>query len=163
MEQVFLELGGNQGDRWLLLARTKELISKRVGAITRESSVYETPPWGFESKDFFLNQVIQVATTLHPDALMQELQVIESSLGRIRGAQQYVSRSMDIDLLFYGNRIIQAENLQVPHPRLHLRNFVLVPMSEIAPDYVHPVLKKNMKELLAACSDEANCLKASRD
>jgi 2-amino-4-hydroxy-6-hydroxymethyldihydropteridine diphosphokinase len=161
METIFLGLGGNQDDRWLLLARAKALISQNVGTINAESSVYETPPWGFESRDFFLNQVIQVITTLEPEALIQELQVIESSLGRVRGAQQYASRSMDIDLLFYGNRILQTENLQVPHPRLHLRNFVLLPLSEIAPDYVHPVLKKNMKELLAACSDEAHCKKAS--
>ncbi len=159
MEKIFLSLGGNQYDRWLLLERAKVLISQNVGTITKESSIYETPPWGFESKDFFLNQVIQVATTLQPDTLMHELQAIESSLGRVRGAQQYASRSMDIDLLFYGNRILQTENLQVPHPRLHLRNFVLLPLNEIAPDYVHPILKKNIKELLATCSDDSKCLK----
>ncbi|PKP11812.1 MAG: 2-amino-4-hydroxy-6-hydroxymethyldihydropteridine diphosphokinase [Bacteroidetes bacterium HGW-Bacteroidetes-4] len=163
MEKVFLELGGNQGDRWQLLADAIKLIGDRVGTIVGQSSVYETPPWGFESRDFFLNQVIQVITPLEPVALIQELQLIERSLGRVREAQQYASRSMDIDLLFYGNRVLQTDNLQVPHPRLHLRNFVLLPLCEIDPDFVHPVLKKNIAELLAACSDESKCLKFSKD
>jgi 2-amino-4-hydroxy-6-hydroxymethyldihydropteridine diphosphokinase len=163
METVFLGLGGNQDDRWLLLEQAKAMVSQNVGTIIKESSVYETPPWGFESKDYFLNQVIQVVTPLEPETLIQELQAIESSLGRIRGAQQYASRSMDIDLLFYGNRILQTDNLQVPHPRLHLRNFVLLPLNEIAPAYIHPILKMNIKELLAVSSDDSKCFKASRD
>ncbi|MGE4287793.1 MAG: 2-amino-4-hydroxy-6-hydroxymethyldihydropteridine diphosphokinase [Salinivirgaceae bacterium] len=163
MEKVFLELGGNQGDRWQLLADAIKLIGDRVGVVVGKSSVYETPPWGFESRDFFLNQVIQVITPLEPEALIQELQLIERSLGRVRGTQQYTSRSMDIDLLFYGSRILHTENLQVPHPRLHLRNFVLLPLCEIVPDFVHPVLKKNITELLAVCSDESKCLKVSKD
>jgi 2-amino-4-hydroxy-6-hydroxymethyldihydropteridine diphosphokinase len=163
METIFLGLGGNKDDRWLLLEQAKAMVSKNVGTITKESSVYETPPWGFESKDFFLNQVIQVVTPLEPETLIQELQAIESSLGRVRGAQQYASRSMDIDLLFYGTRVLQTNNLQVPHPRLHLRNFVLLPLNEIAPDYIHPILKKHIKELLAECIDDSDCLKASRE
>lgn len=163
MEKVFLELGGNQGDRWQLLADAKKLICDRVGVIVGESSVYETPPWGFESTDFFLNQVIQLLTNLEPEALIQEVQAIESSLGRIRGAQQYASRSMDIDLLFYGHQVLQTEKLQVPHPRMQFRKFVLIPMCELAPDFLHPVLKKNMTELLAICTDDALCKKASRN
>ena len=157
MEQVYLEIGGNQGDRWLLLEKSKVLISERVGEVLQESLVYETPPWGFESESSFYNQVLVIQTNLGPEALILALQQIENELGRVRGINRYASRTMDIDVLFYGDQIIQMEHLTVPHPRLHLRNFVLVPLAEIAPDKLHPVFQKTINKLLDECDDDSVC------
>lgn len=162
MELVYLEIGGNQGDRWLLLDKVKAMISSRMGAVLNESSVYETPPWGFESDMSFYNQALAVQTNLEPNILLSELQQIEKQLGRVRSENRYDSRTMDIDVLFYGNQIIQTDNFTVPHPRMHLRKFVLDPLVEIASDVVHPVLHKTIRELWNECPDDSVCKRISR-
>jgi 2-amino-4-hydroxy-6-hydroxymethyldihydropteridine diphosphokinase len=154
---IFLGIGGNQGLRWNYIKSGKELIEQNVGKILRASSVYETPPWGFESETPFLNQVVQIQTKLEPLELLTILHQIEVKLGRVRSVSQYSSRTIDIDLLFYNQAIIETPQIQVPHPRIPLRKFVLEPLTELAPDFLHPVLHQTMLELTIRCTDPSIC------
>lgn len=156
---AFIGLGSNVGDRLNLIVQAKELIKQMDCNITQQSSIYETPPWGFEAEQHFLNQIIQVTTSMEPSALINELLAIEKKLGRIRVSEDYASRTMDLDILFFNNDILNENNLTIPHPRLHLRNFVLVPMNEIAPNYKHPVLNLTINKLLLQCTDATECKK----
>jgi 2-amino-4-hydroxy-6-hydroxymethyldihydropteridine diphosphokinase len=156
---IFIELGGNQGDRVEFLTRALYEIEKTIGKIIQTSSLYETPPWGFKSDDAFLNQVIELQSDLNSGIMMQKLHQIELQLGRVRGSNQYMSRTIDLDVLFYGQQILKSDVLEIPHPRLHLRRFVLEPMAEIAPDFIHPVFKKNISQLLMECVDNSVCKK----
>ncbi len=149
---VFLLLGGNLGDREANLSATRKWIRGEIGNISLASGIYETKAWGVENQPDFLNQVIQVQTTIEAEEIMEIALWIEKQMGRIRH-QRWHERTMDIDILFYGEAIINADNLQVPHPRLHERRFTLAPLAEIAPDFTHPVLKKTAQELLDECSD----------
>ncbi|MFA6401459.1 MAG: 2-amino-4-hydroxy-6-hydroxymethyldihydropteridine diphosphokinase [Salinivirgaceae bacterium] len=154
---IFLGIGGNQGFRWNYLKSSKELIEQYVGKIIGASSVYETPAWGFESETPFLNQVVQIQTKLEPVELLNALHQIEDKLGRVRSVSQYSSRTIDIDLLFYNQAIIETQQIQVPHPRIQLRKFVLEPITELAPDFLHPVLHQTMLELTTRCTDPSIC------
>lgn len=154
MAQLFLLLGGNLGDKQQLFAKTLEMIASDVGTITAQSAVYETEPWGFESDDLFWNQVVLVETSLQPLQLLEQTQQIEKRLGRARHAQQYVSRLIDLDLLFYDQLIFRHPRLEIPHPRIAERRFVLEPLAEIAPNFLHPVLHKTIAQLLADCPDQ---------
>lgn len=155
MENVYLLLGGNLGDVAATFESARKEIGRRLGKLVAMSGLYESEPWGFESERMFLNQVLKVATEYSPEEIMQQLLEIELALGRTREKGKLTSRLIDLDLLFYGHRVIDQPQLQVPHPRLHLRRFTLMPLVEIAPEKVHPVLKKNMKELLDICPDHA--------
>ncbi len=154
MKRVFLGLGSNLGTRDQNLRQAMEKIMEFIGPVIRISSVYETEPWGFWSEDQFLNLVVEVETDLKPSGLLGRLLMIESLLGRLREGKGYKSRTIDIDILFYGKQVINKGDLKIPHARLHERRFVLVPLVEIAPDLVHPVLKKNMTTLLEECNDK---------
>ncbi len=156
---VFLELGGNKGDRLSLIKQAKKLLAQNSCKIIAQSSVYETPPWGFSATQNFYNQVIKIETAYSAIELIYELQKIEKILGRVRGPERYESRSMDIDILFFNCDIINKNDLTIPHPRLHLRKFVLVPMNEIAPGFIHPKLKLSIKQLLSDCTDPSVCNK----
>jgi len=156
---VYLVLGGNQGNTFEILQKTRELINQQVGEIVKTSSIYRTPPWGFVADQDFLNQVVVIQTLLPPHLLLEKLLEIENSLGRIRQGNQYHSRTVDIDILFYEDQVIHLNNLVIPHPRIPLRKFVLVPLSEIAPEFRHPGLNLTIHELLAQCSDDASCIK----
>ena len=151
---VYILLGANQGDTRQTFAKARDMIEKKAGEILSLSSLYQTQPWGFNSDDTFLNQAMMINTRLDPETLLKILLQIEKGLGRIRHGTHYTSRIMDIDILFYNNEMIDKETLTVPHPRMHLRNFALVPMTELAPEFVHPQLKKTMKELKRSCSDK---------
>ena len=156
---VFLGLGTNLGNRENNLNDAVAEIGKHVGKVLIKSSVYETEPWGFQSENKFLNTVIKVGTELSPKALLEEILRIEIYLGRVRSSVQYSSRIIDIDILFFDNQVINTHNLIVPHPKLHERKFVLVPLVETEPDYVHPVFKKSVSSLLEECEDRSEVRK----
>lgn len=150
---ILLLLGSNIGDRQLALQRAEKEISFQAGKIVHRSSVYETAPWGFESSDLFLNQVVEINTVMQAPELLICLQNIETSMGRVRDHQGYRSRIIDLDILFYKDLILDGQDLVLPHPRLHLRRFVLKPLNEIAPGLIHPVFKKSIQQLLKECKD----------
>jgi 2-amino-4-hydroxy-6-hydroxymethyldihydropteridine diphosphokinase len=143
---VFLALGSNMGNR---LANLKAAINNLTPQMTvkNKSSIYETPPWGYTDQAAFLNQVVMVNTYLAPEALLAHLKRLETALGRVPNFQNG-PRLIDIDILFFDDLVINTPPLMIPHPRLHERAFVLVPLAEIAPDLVHPVLRKPIHELL---------------
>ena len=155
MNKVYLLLGGNLGERFSLITKAKYLINEQIGEVIKESSLYETEPWGFEASQSFLNQVIKVNTDLQAQSILKICLEIESELGRERNSTQYSSRTMDIDILFYNDDIINANDLVIPHPRLHERRFTLEPLSEIIPDFIHPKLDKPIKQLLLECKDDS--------
>ena len=154
-ESVFVLLGSNLGDRELLVNQACKIMGERCGEIVAKSLLYESEPWGFQAEHWFLNQVVELKTSLSPDALMTELLAIEKELGRDRTTphEGYVSRPMDLDILYFGNEIIDTQMVNAPHPHLHERRFTLLPLCDIAPDYVHPVMKKTNLQLLDECQD----------
>jgi 2-amino-4-hydroxy-6-hydroxymethyldihydropteridine diphosphokinase len=150
MENVFIGIGSNQGDKHQNISSAVDLLRQRPQIlIQRVSSLYRTEPVGFKEQDWFLNGVLCVATELPAEALLRATMEIEQSLGRLRSAQ-WGPRTIDLDLLFYGSLQLESSCLTVPHPRLHDRRFVLVPLVEIAPEWVHPVLDRSMRDLLAS-------------
>ena len=159
MKTVFLGIGTNLGEREENLRRAITLIGEHIGIITRVSSVYETEPWGFKSETTFLNMVAMVETKLTPSGLLGRILMIEAMMGRLREGKAYMPRVIDIDILFFGSRIFENKVLTSPHPRIQERRFVLVPLSEIAGDLVHPVFKKSIQELLKKCKDKSEVLK----
>lgn len=154
-ESVFVLLGSNLGDRELLVNQACEMIGERCGEIVAKSRLYESEPWGFKAEHWFLNQVVEVETPLSPDTLMLVLLDIEKELGRDRSVphEGYVSRPMDLDILYFGDKIIDTQMVVAPHPRLHQRRFTLLPLCDIAPDFVHPVMRKTDLQLLDECHD----------
>ena len=156
---VYLLIGGNLGDRFNLLNQAKKSIEKNIGKLVNESSIYETAPWGFESEQDFLNQVLIVSTKLTPVEVLEKCQIIENELGRTRHSKQYASRTMDIDILFYNDQIINESNLIIPHEHLHKRRFTLEPLVELSPDFVHPVIKKSLSDILKECNDNSEVRK----
>ena len=147
MSIVYLGLGTNLGDRKQNIRKAIEAISLKM-SISKQSSLYETTAWGYTDQPNFLNQVIEVETHLSPLRLLNFLKKTEVELGRVENFR-YGPRLIDIDILFYDDLIKTTSRLQIPHPRIPVRAFVLVPLNEIAPGFVHPVLKKTIAELLA--------------
>ena len=151
---VFLSLGSNVGNRGSNLHAAIGLLEKNVGKIAKKSHVYETQPWGEPNQDLFYNQVVMLNTTLEPRDLLDKISRIERELGRER-KEKWGTRIIDIDILFYGKRVIRDKGLEIPHPEFHKRGFVLVPMMEIAPEFEHPILKKQIDDLYVNCEDES--------
>lgn len=154
MAKVFLLLGGNLGNKKVIFNQALALLEEAVGKIVQQSAIYETEPWGFESEDLFWNQVVVLETRLDADSLLEETQQIEYQLGRVRHGAQYSSRLIDLDILFYDQLILNQPWLEIPHPRIAERRFVLEPLAEIAPDFIHPASKKTIAQLLAECTDQ---------
>ena len=150
MVRSFILFGSNQGNKKGLLEQACTLINKRCGMLVERSSDYMTEPWGFETKEWFLNALLVVETELEPDALMDELLSIEAELGRVRHPEKegYSDRTVDLDILYYGDRIVHTDKVTIPHPRLHLRKFALMPLCELVPDFLHPELNISQKQLL---------------
>ncbi len=157
MESCYVLFGSNMGDKENIFAEACLLINNRCGAITAVSSSYESEPWGFEASEWFLNRLILVDTDLNPEAMLRELLAIETELGRVRHPEKegYTSRTADLDILYYGQRVIVTPTLTVPHPRLHLRRFALMPLCEVVPELMHPVFQVTQRELLHRCTDQS--------
>jgi 2-amino-4-hydroxy-6-hydroxymethyldihydropteridine diphosphokinase len=153
-KNVFLGIGTNLGNREYYLDRALEAIGASAGEVSAVSRIYETEPWGFKSKNKFLNMAVRINTDLEPEELLHTVLEIEKQLGRKRKTKRYSSRTVDIDILLYGDRVIMEQCLQVPHPKLGQRRFVLVPLCDIAAEMVHPVLMKTFARLLEECGDE---------
>lgn len=163
MRNVYLGLGSNLGDRELNLKNAVIAIAKHIGRIVCSSQVFETEPLGFNSNNKFLNMVVEVETDKDPVNLMRLILETEASLGRRRDSgKKYTSRIIDIDMLIYGNTVIRTGFLTVPHPRMHERKFVLVPLCEIAAGFIHPVFGKTFKMLLDECQDKSSIEKQNR-
>ncbi len=149
MNEVFVSLGTNLGDRLENLNIAYLEIGNRIGTIIRKSSFYKTPPWGFNSDQDFVNSVILVGTDFDLEELLIELKKVETDMGRRQrdSNQGYQDRVIDLDIIDFNGVIHSSKNITVPHERMHLRNFVLFPLAEIAPNWFHPVLKKSIKSL----------------
>jgi 2-amino-4-hydroxy-6-hydroxymethyldihydropteridine diphosphokinase len=156
MNIVYFILGGNIGDRLKNLEKARNLILERVGKIIKSSDVFITAAWGKTDQPDFYNQALEVSTELDPKALLDELIKIEMEAGRIRTGEKWAERTIDIDILFYNNDIVHEPHLKIPHPHLQDRRFVLVPLDQIAAGYVHPVLQKNIHQLLQDCTDHSS-------
>lgn len=155
MDEVYLGLGSNLGDRQRNLEMAVDLLQDHSINVDQASPVYITAPWGFKSENNFLNLVVRVTTGADPTGLLEIARKMEKKMGRHSGGKDYSDRIIDIDILFYGNRIISTRPLIIPHPLLHKRIFVLKPMSDIAPGFIHPVFNKSIAQLLAECTDES--------
>lgn len=152
MRGVYLLLGGNIGDRLFYLRSAIDKIGERAGKVLQRSPIYETAPWGMPDQPDFLNQAIEIETSMYPRLLLQELLAIELTLGRERHHKWY-ARTIDIDILLYAEQVITSEDLVIPHPRLSFRRFGLTPLAEIAPQVIHPQLNKTITTLLLECED----------
>ncbi|HUP11050.1 MAG TPA: 2-amino-4-hydroxy-6-hydroxymethyldihydropteridine diphosphokinase [Niastella sp.] len=153
MNKVFLLIGGNMGDRLQNLHQAITLLAETVGPVIQQSAVYETAAWGKTDQAAFLNQAILLNTALSALELITAVLLVEERMGRHR-SEKFGPRVIDIDIMFYNEEIIDEPHLTIPHPQMQNRRFALVPLNELAPAMVHPVLKKTIEELLLECKDE---------
>lgn len=153
LKKIHLLTGANLGDVVQTLAKAREILEVEVGQITKASSLYETEPWGKVDQPNYINQALELTTFLPPYQLLKTTKRIEEQLGRQRKTK-WGARVIDIDILFYTHRKISSDSLKIPHPHIHRRNFVLIPMMEIAPRKRHPIFKKTIEELYLESEDE---------
>lgn len=164
MHKVFIGIGGNIGDKQKNFERVRTLVNERLGKIRKESSVYETPPWGFHSEFKFWNQVMYIETILESEELLWHIKEIEAMFGRnVDENSTYDNREMDIDILYFDDIFFDSRDLIIPHPRIQERLFVLVPLVEIAPDFKHPLLRMTNLTLLENCRDKSIIRKVNLD
>lgn len=159
MNKAYLILGGNKGNRLQNLEQALQLITEQAGVITEKSDIFATGAWGNTNQPDFLNQALFLQTSLTAVNLLRKLLSIEQLMGRERKDQKWMERTIDIDILFYNDDIINTTDLKIPHPFIQERKFVLVPMAQLAPTLVHPVLKKNIETLLSECPDQLQVTK----
>lgn len=152
MIDVFLLLGSNLGDREMFLRQAVDKISQALGPIAKASGLYETQSWGKTDLPDYINQVIVVQTDLPAQNVLETVLAIETEIGRVRH-EKWGSRIIDIDILFYGDEVIEEPGLTVPHPQLHNRRFTLEPLGEIAPKLFHPVIRKNVETIKKELTD----------
>lgn len=153
MEDVYLLLGANLSEREAQIAKARELIAREIGPLTGQSGLYESESWGGvgEQPDY-LNQVVRLASALDPLEILGIIQRIEELLGRVR-TLRWGARVIDIDILFFGKQLVDLPQLQIPHPRFQERNFAMIPMNELAPDFIHPRLNVQVSTLLEVSAD----------
>jgi 2-amino-4-hydroxy-6-hydroxymethyldihydropteridine diphosphokinase len=152
--QLILCLGGNLGNKAQIFSETSDWIENEIGIVKKSSPIYETPPWGFKSKNRFWNQVLAVETDLEPMKVLQKIRAIENHFGRKRKDGTYLSRKMDIDILLYDDLIVEMPELTIPHKHIAQRRFVLAPLHDILPHMVHPGNRKTVAEMLEECADK---------
>jgi 2-amino-4-hydroxy-6-hydroxymethyldihydropteridine diphosphokinase len=152
MSLAYLILGGNQGNRVEIISKAIDLVTSMIGRKLAISAYYESESWGFKS-ELFVNQAVIIDTLLSPSELLSVTQQIEGLLGRVRNTEGYEARTIDIDLLYFDSLVISERNLQIPHPKIAERRFVLIPLAEIAPDFRDPVTGITVFQMLAQCSD----------
>jgi len=152
MPDVYILLGSNLGNCFKNIEHAIELITSSMGKLKLLSSLYKTAAWGVHNQPDFINQVIVIESQLHPTQLLENILTIESVLGR-KKLEKWGSRVIDVDILFYGSDIVNEEDLIIPHVELHNRRFTLMPLMEIAPDFIHPKLNKTIKELFQNLTD----------
>lgn len=160
VNKAYISIGSNRGNRRKYLESGILSLSDHNCSIIKLSSVYETQPWGFEDNILFLNQVLEIETRNSAFELLVTIKLIEKEHNRLH-TPQYSGRTLDMDILFYNNEIINSDYLVVPHPHLHNRNFVLMPLNEIAPAFIHPVFGLAIKSLLDKCTDKCRIEKLS--
>lgn len=162
IEIVILSIGTNLGDRLKNLVSCVASLQKKIDGIIQISAVYETPAWGFSSDPFY-NAAIYLKTELSVYDILKIIQEVENELGRNRNpnSEGYQARLIDIDIILYGNKIIQEKHLQIPHPRFHLRQFVLQPMAEFNLQWKHPLLNQMLPDLIAQCPDDSPIVKVA--
>ncbi len=154
MKTAYIGIGSNIGDKYLNGLEAVKRIDQIPGCkVTRCSDWYSTKPVGVEGQDWYINGVVSVSVDISARKLLKELQALEKNMGRVR-RERWGPRTIDLDVLLYGREVINDDSLEVPHPRLHLRKFVLVPLAQIAPDLQHPVLKRSMSDLLAELKED---------
>ncbi len=162
MNGIYLGIGGNQGDRANYLAKARNLIHQQLGPIIKQSTIYQTAAWGLTEQQDFYNQVLYLKSSLSAKSCMNACLEIETALGRRRD-HKWGQRTIDIDILFYNQDHIKTKNLKIPHPHLHERKFVLVPLNEIAPHFIHPVLGRKVFTLLRNCPDKLSVKKVEKN
>ncbi|MEI6189207.1 MAG: 2-amino-4-hydroxy-6-hydroxymethyldihydropteridine diphosphokinase [Chitinophagia bacterium] len=162
MNKVYLLIGGNLGDRLVNMLNAISHIENRCGRILEKSSIYETEAWGFTDQPHFYNQALLLETNLDAQNLMQQFIEIELALGRKREIP-LGPRSVDIDIIYFNEDVISLANLNIPHPRMAQRNFVLAPLNEIAPQFIHPILKLSNAQLLIDSEDKSHVNKKNND
>lgn len=152
MSKVYFSIGSNKGNRSQLINEAIDKIDIYIGRVELKSSIYETQSWGFKSNNF-CNICLLIESSLSVESIFNKILKIEKDMGRLKSGNKYSDRCIDIDILFVENIIVNSKNLIIPHPRLHLRKFVLTPMLDIAPDLIHPILNKSIKQLELECDD----------
>jgi 2-amino-4-hydroxy-6-hydroxymethyldihydropteridine diphosphokinase len=156
MTKVFILLGSNLGDKFVLINKAINSLVLEAGELITASDIFFSAPWGYDSTNHFYNAVIQMETILNSEELLQKCIEIEQKLGRKQKEKpEYEDRSIDIDILFFGKQIINLPELVIPHPRMHLRKFTLLPLRQIAPDFIHPIFQKSVSQLLNECDDDS--------
>lgn len=155
MNEVFLIVGGNRGDVLETFKSVRNRLEHHLGRLKKQSSIYRTAAWGDEEQPDFLNQVLSYETTMSTVEVLQKCLAIEKQYGRQRDSNnKWAARTIDIDILYRDDQVTESKDLIVPHPRLHIRNFVLTPLAEVAPNFVHPVFHKTSLQLLDECKDK---------
>ncbi len=152
MNGIYLIIGGNMGNTMEYFSTCYALLEKHLGVIVTQSKIYETKPWGTIEQNNFLNQVLYISTDKNINSCMHTILQIEKDMGRTRSIK-WDARIIDIDILYFNNDIVHTAFITVPHKHLHERKFVLVPLCDIAPNFLHPILKKTTQELLQQCTD----------
>ena len=158
MSKVYLSIGSNKGNRSVLINKAIDEIEKKIGKLISRSSIYRSKSWGFDSNDFY-NLCLLIETDIEPKSLLKDIKKVEKLMGREDIDGTYSDRFIDIDIIFYDNIVLDIKDLKIPHPKIEIRKFVLVPMLEIADDCVHPILNKTIKQLDNDCDDQGIPLK----